>query len=167
MHLHRLERNGDPLRYRRKRTGLASNNIKEYYSYRHMLQRCNNPRCKDYKDYGGRGIKVCDRWLGPDGFENFLNDMGTRPGGRYSLDRKNVDGNYEPSNCRWTNDWTQASNQRRRGLMYRGVYKDREKKMYVANISFRGIRKTKYFKSYDDAFAQRLQWEKDFKIDIS
>ena len=131
-----------------------------------MLQRCSNSRCKDYKDYGGRGIKVCDRWLGPDGFENFLNDMGTRPKNGYSLDRIDVAGDYTPENCRWANDWTQASNQRRRGLMSRGVYRDKGKGTYVANIAFRGVRKAKCFKNYEDAFAQRRQWEKELKINI-
>ena len=73
-----------------------------------MIQRCTDPGHKSYKDYGGRGIKVCERWLT---FENFYADMGDPPDG-LSIDRKNVNGNYEPGNCRWATPEEQASNRR-------------------------------------------------------
>ncbi len=79
-----------------------------------MKTRCNNPHDKAYKNYGGRGIKVCERWL--DSFPNFLEDMGERPEG-YSIDRINNDGNYEPSNCRWANQTTQCNNKQRNRLL--------------------------------------------------
>ena len=73
-------------------------------------------RCKDdpdsgcYRYYAGKGIKVCERWTDPDnGFINFLCDMGKRPAGK-TLDRINVDGNYEPGNCRWATPKMQANN---------------------------------------------------------
>jgi len=72
--------------------------------------RCNNPNNKDYPDYGGRGIKMCERW---DKFENFLADMGEKPKD-LTLDRINNDGNYEPMNCRWATYSQQNSNQRKR-----------------------------------------------------
>lgn len=74
-----------------------------------MRNRCNNPNVKGYKLYGGRGIKVCDRW---ESFENFLSDMGPRPSDLHSIDRINVDGDYGPSNCRWATQPEQASNKR-------------------------------------------------------
>lgn len=72
----------------------------EYRTWNSIKQRCYNPNCKEYDRYGGRGIKVCQRWL--DGFDNFLSDMGRRPSNNHSLDRfPNNDGDYEPLNCRW------------------------------------------------------------------
>ena len=79
-----------------------------YYSWQAMLLRCLNPISNQWRNYGGRGITVCDHWLK---FENFLADMGERPDGR-TLDRINVNGNYEPSNCRWATSKEQAMNKR-------------------------------------------------------
>lgn len=74
-----------------------------------MLDRCYRKTDGGYKKYGGRGISVCDRWQGTEGFFNFLKDMGERPTGT-SLDRINNDGNYEPDNCRWATALEQAHN---------------------------------------------------------
>lgn len=66
-----------------------------------------------YAKYGGKGITVCDRWLGPDGYKNFLADMGRAPSSKWSLDRVDNTGNYTPENCRWTDKRTQTINQLR------------------------------------------------------
>lgn len=84
-----------------------------------MIKRCTNEKCKSYDRYGGRGIKVCDRWL--TSFDNFLADMGSAPL-RMSIDRfPDNNGNYEPGNCRWATVKQQNSNTRRtRNLEFRG-----------------------------------------------
>lgn len=78
-----------------------------YYS---MLTRCYNERNPGYRNYGAKGIKVCQRWR--DSFDAFVDDMGPRPDGA-SIDRIDVYGDYEPDNCRWASRLTQASNTRR------------------------------------------------------
>jgi hypothetical protein len=83
-----------------------------YNTYQHMLQRCYNSKCDAYQNYGSRGIKVCEQWLGKGGFLKFYEDMGDAPEG-LSLDRKDKNGNYEPSNCRWATPLEQSNNQRR------------------------------------------------------
>jgi hypothetical protein len=82
----------------------------EYQSWRAMRNRCLNPKDKSFKDYGGRGISICERW---NDFTLFLEDMGSRPHSM-TLDRINHDGNYEPTNCRWASGSTQAKNRRPR-----------------------------------------------------
>lgn len=73
-----------------------------------MKARCLNPKNDRYYSYGGRGVGVCSRWMD---FNNFLADMGVRPDG-HTLDRIDVEGDYEPSNCRWADAITQANNKR-------------------------------------------------------
>jgi hypothetical protein len=82
----------------------------EYNSWIGMKDRCHNPNRSDYKDYGGRGIRVCKKWL--NSFENFFADMGPRPSAKHSIDRIRVNGDYEPSNCRWATKMEQVQNQR-------------------------------------------------------
>ena len=87
-------------------------NETEYFTWHRMMQRCYNENCPVYDDYGGRGIKVCDRWRDRAvGFTRFLKDMGQRPP-NMTLDRVNNDGNYEPSNCRWATRTQQQRNRR-------------------------------------------------------
>lgn len=83
-------------------------NTKVYWVWGDMVGRCQNINHAAYKNYGGRGIKVCERWRV---FRNFSADMGDRPEGGM-LDRKNNDGNYEPGNCKWSTRKEQNSNRR-------------------------------------------------------
>ena len=84
-----------------------------YNCWSSMLQRCRDKNNKSFKNYGGRGIAVCERWLK---FENFLEDMGEVPE-KMSLDRINFNGNYEPSNCRWATSKQQCRNTRKNRLI--------------------------------------------------
>ena len=84
----------------------------EYQIWRHMVARCTNPKNIGYRLYGGRGIKVCDRWL--DSVDNFIADMGHRPSKRHSVDRRENDGPYAAWNCYWALPKEQGRN--RRGL---------------------------------------------------
>ena len=91
-----------------------------YDTWATMKKRCSNPNHISYKNYGGRGIKVCERWLGVEGFKNFLADMGERPEG-YTLDRKDNDKDYTPENCKWSSRKEQLFNRRMRSDNTSGV----------------------------------------------
>ena len=81
----------------------------EYQAWHDMKRRCFNHNTKQYLDWGGRGITVCDRWLD---FENFLADMGSRPTSKHSLDRIDNDGDYSAENCKWATKAEQQNNKR-------------------------------------------------------
>ena len=82
----------------------------EYRSWAHIKARCTNPNHADFADYGGRGIKVCQRWM--ESFEAFFEDMGKKPDWAKSIDRIDVDGDYCKENCRWADDRMQSRNKR-------------------------------------------------------
>ena len=93
------------------RTAFVESTKSENRIWNGMLQRCYNPKSKAWSNYGGRGIKVCKRWK--ESFENFLNDMGPRPSPNHSIDRHpDMNGNYEPTNCRWATPTEQGLNRR-------------------------------------------------------
>ena len=95
---------------------LGDKRPKLWSTYSGMLSRCSNPDNQDYAGYGGRGIKVCDRWLNGDGVSHgyflFVKDMGPRPSSAHSLDRRDNDLGYSPENCRWASAKQQARNRR-------------------------------------------------------
>lgn len=91
---------------------------KMYRIWSGMRNRCGNSKNQAYDDYGGRGIKVCDRWQE---FSNFLADMGHPPSDKHTIDRKDNDGDYEPGNCVWSTKKEQANNRRSNRLLeYQG-----------------------------------------------
>ncbi len=119
---------------------------KLYDVYIKMKSRCNNPDDKNYADYGGRGIKVCKEWNeSPKSFIEWALNNGYKE--KLSIDRINVNGNYEPGNCRWTDSETQCLNQRIRKdnkTGYKGLYIDKG----VYRVQIRRNKKRYYFGSY-------------------
>lgn len=93
---------------RKERHGM--NKSPEHRAWVHMKQRCSNPNKREWPHYGGRGIKVCDRWQSS--FLAFFADVGPRPSATHSLDRIDVNGDYEPSNVRWATQQQQVENTR-------------------------------------------------------
>lgn len=143
-------RNGTPISPRNH----GKSGSEGYQVWQAMKDRCNNPRNKSYKYYGGRGIRVCDRWL--ESYANFLADMGTAPKGM-QLDRIDNDGNYEPSNCRWATRSQQILNRRYSNPSgYRGVYRRPSKKWY-ASIVING--KHQVIGTFDDIEEAALAWD--------
>lgn len=94
----------------------------EYTAWLNMKTRCLNPKVKEFRLYGGRGITVCERWS--TSFADFLSDMGPRPSKSHSIERIDVNGNYEPQNCFWATRQQQSRNKRNTKLVtYNGVTK--------------------------------------------
>ena len=128
----------------------------EYITWQGMRQRCTNPNAPFFKNYGGRGIRVCDRWSS---FQNFLADMGPRPIGT-TLDRwPNPDGNYEPGNCQWSTPKEQNAHQKQNGnaksiVVYGVLYKNA-----TAAANDNGVRDTSVYgrmRRFGETFEQSI-----------
>lgn len=121
--------------------GLA--NSSEYNTWNKIKGRCFNPKDEGFSDYGGRGITMCDEWK--NSFEAFYNYVGKKPEGKYSMDRINNEGNYEPGNVRWATDIEQANNKRNNRIIeYKG-----EKKTISEWAEIVGINRTVLARRYD------------------
>lgn len=136
--------------------------IPEYESYQKMMRRCYDKNADNYEFYGGRGIKVCRRWRRS--VANFISDMGRKPEPDYTLDRINVNGDYEPANCRWADSRTQQRNKRvckksKTGITGVIPYKGK----YQANIRVNGkLHHLGYFDTTDEAAVAREKAEEKY-----
>ena len=153
-----------------KRNTENSNNAKEGMSFHPLYQtwlgmkgRCNNPNNPIYKYYGGRGIKVCDRWK--NSFEDFLNDMGEKPHPDYSLDRINNKGNYEPNNCKWSSVSEQMINRRYKPNKLNEKFITSRSNSYRVDIKRNGVRRQKTVSTIDEAIILRDFWLEEYKRD--
>lgn len=115
-------------------TRIITPELRTWYGIRH---RTRNPNSVIYKYYGGRGIKVCDRWM--ESFANFLVDMGPRPSPKHSIDRIDNDGDYSPENCRWATHRQQFDNRRPRKATKK-AYLEKKTGKYMSFITRDGNR---------------------------
>lgn len=153
-HNTRYKRHGSP--DIRLRSGCAGRKKHPLYQlYTNMKTRCYNQNNKTYSDYGARGVNICGRWLGVEGFDNFVEDMGERPPNS-TLDRIDNDGNYEPSNCKWSTYHEQGANKRNNDDVV-GVNKARGS--WIARIMVDKRVYRKQFKDRDDAIQYRKYLE--------
>lgn len=150
----------DKSRMMHTKHGISSyENRSEYVSYQSMIKRCTNVNDKKYKYYGGRGIKVCDRWLSD--VRLFFIDMGKKPTPKHTLDRyPDMNGNYGPDNCRWATPAEQNRNHRR-NVFYevdgvRICATDWAEKLQINVRTFRGALKRESFNSIYEKYKKNI-----------
>lgn len=167
--------------YNLERLSIDKRNLKHgmsqsetYQSWSSMKRRCNLETDGGYENYGGRGIKVCDRWMepAPQGFLNFVEDMGEKPEG-LTLERVDVNGNYSKENCIWADRTQQCFNRRKfknKTSEFVGVHWDAWKEKWVATLKKNGeVKLCSVFKSeesaaraYDEACLEHYGVRKNF-----
>lgn len=170
MHWQRIKRNGS-LTPKMLKNGPRSKYPDEYKAWEGMIQRCCNPNSRAYHSYGGRGIKVCDRWLEkPYGFKNFIEDLGPKPSTEkiatgskpiWSLDRIDPNGDYCPENCRWATWLTQESN-KRNSRAFPGVHK--RNRMWVARHRTKQVNLRGSFPTEEMAIAEKKSWIEKYPL---
>lgn len=131
-----------------------------------MIQRCTNPKNTKYRNYGGRGIKVCDRWRN---FKEFVKDVGMPPTSKHTLERIDNDGDYEPNNVRWATYTEQNLNQRlnkRNKSGARGVSWDKNRNKWAVDVKLQGKRFRGRFSTRDEAISARELWFNNLKEEV-
>ena len=157
-HYDYLRKHGTPY-YEPKSKRLGQTKDPLYKTYAGMISRCYVESNSCYKKYGARGVKVCGRWRGPDGFFNFKKDMGERPKG-YTLDRVDASGDYCPENCRWTDTKTQNNN-RGVSLMYTYKGKTQNLSSWCEELGIPYMRTWERIYNYGYSFEQAISFPKN------
>lgn len=170
MHWQRLRRNGS-LEPRMLKNGPRAKYPEEYKAWESAVHRCHTKSSNGYKNYGGRGIRVCDRWREkPYGFQNFIEDMGPKPsyertatGGKpiYSLDRIDVNGDYCPENCRWAT-WVEQEGNKRNNMEYPGV--SQQCRTWIARHRTKAVNIRGSFPTKEMAVEAKKGWEQKYPL---
>ena len=167
-HYDRMCRRGDP-----EAAGKVcerGNNVKKhplYSTWASIRNRTSSPSNEHYQHYGARGIELCDRWSGINGFMNFVADMGPRPSDLHSVERRDNDKGYSPDNCIWGNRHEQSANRRDNNRVV-GVGWAKTKGMWYAKINVNHVQfRLGHFKLFEDAVKARKDAEKRFGITYS
>lgn len=154
-HSYRFEKHGNPHTIKHHVKGQSKHKL--YRTYVGMKNRCYNKNEPSYKDYGERGIIMCDRWLGTNGFFNFIEDMGDKPINT-SIDRIDNNKGYFKENCKWSTVHQQASNKRACNDIV-GIKFNKDKDTWTGRITINRKQIGKSFKTKEEAIAYRKELE--------